>query len=134
MPNFMVKVLSDRLQLTNGKIVKEYLHSELFDQTGLTGTDKEKMRKLEDNARPALQDDIEDVTPLTDISNDDPVKTEPEKYVKYGDAWPSYIKGTDQIVRLDTIDVRVTNLDPLNYVIWLGDARIYKLPSINWWI
>lgn len=134
MPNYMVKILSDRLQLINGKDVREFLHSVLFDQTGLIGTDEEKMRQLEDGARPVLQDDIEDVTPLANMPVDEESKTNPDKFEKYGDSWPMYIKGTDSVVRLDTIDVRVTNLDPLEYTIWLGDPKLYLNPPSKWWV
>lgn len=129
----MVKILVDRLQLINGKNIREFLHSELFDQAGLVGTDEQKMRQLEDRARPILQTSLEDSIPLANMPADEVSKTEPDKFEKYGDSWPMYIEGPDLICRPDTIDIRVTNLDPLQYIPWLGDARVYKTPPSKWW-
>lgn len=134
MPHFMVNKLSDRLQLINGgKVVYESLYSVDWDQTGLTGTKDEQMRQLEDRVRPVLQRGIEALTPVADMPSDDEVKTNPEKYVKYGEKWPEYIEATDVVSRADTIDIMVMNLDPLEYIPWLGDARVYQTPPSNWW-
>lgn len=132
MPKFMWQKQSDRLRLRGGVPgggnQKEWPHTDNIFQPG-GGNDAKKKKNIEDNVREQVQRDLETVVLVSSLPPGDTDITDP--------VWPMYHEGGGPnkvlVCRTDTFDIRVLNLNPLEYTIWLGRAELYQTPPANWW-
>ncbi len=132
MPRHMVEKAADSLEVRAGGTVTEYLFSLQLDTSAMSGTDEEKLRAIETKFQGVLQASMEITMKRSDLPHDDP-----EWVSDSNITWPRRRSGNSIIERVTTVGVRCNAIDPdgvvRDFIIWVGDGRVYQNPPVNGW-